>query len=92
MARCEDCGEKNITKAYRSLCDACCNIKQLTPCSKEDGTPLSVAQIVSNNVSEDMYDVKEMKRCSKCTLPTMDYALKPLTDDQKENKEEKQDE
>jgi hypothetical protein len=82
-ARCNDCGQKNITKAYRQLCDHCCQKKTPTPVSKEDGTPLNFNQIVNDvNLDEDRFEIKELKRCSKCAHPTMIYAHKVLNEEQ----------
>jgi Zn finger protein HypA/HybF involved in hydrogenase expression len=35
LAKCSDCGQKNITKAYRVLCEECATKKRDVPMLKE---------------------------------------------------------
>lgn len=80
-ARCNDCGQKNITKAYRQLCDNCCQKKTPTALSKEDGTPLNFNLVANDtDLNLDLYEIKELKRCSKCANPTLTYAHKVIED------------
>lgn len=81
MARCNDCGQKTINKAYRQLCDPCSKKKVETPVHKETGEPINLNLEVTREgeIDPEQYELREVKRCSKCAQPTRTYATKPLS-------------
>lgn len=90
FARCNDCGQKSINKAYRQLCDPCAKVKTATPVNKETGEPINLNLEVTQGgeIDPSQYELKELKKCSKCAQPTKVYATKPLSQKEQEAKDE----
>ena len=84
-AKCTDCGEKNILKAYRNLCDECASRRHDVPVAREG---LSMSTLLANITEgqelpeeiKEQFEVKSMMRCSKCCIDVESYAVKVLTD------------
>jgi hypothetical protein len=76
FARCTDCQQKNIDKAYRVLCDTCCVRKRPVPVLQDKSINLNaITDEVPDDIAEK-FKIEEMVRCSKCTSDVKQYAVK----------------
>jgi hypothetical protein len=78
-AKCEDCGQKKVTKAYRILCDQCCTLKRDVPCLKKEFKMSQVLEESDESAIKEMFELKSLKRCSKCSADVENYAVKELS-------------
>lgn len=93
FSRCGDCKQKNISKAYRELCESCAGRRREVPVLKTgSGMDKIVSTVLKEEetavVSEEIteqFELQMLMRCSKCTFDCKQYALKPATKVEKDD-------
>lgn len=88
VAGCSGCRQKNVTKAYRTLCDKCASTKKVCP-----GCCADFIQQVSKRKERDEHlgvDPNEVKVVDRTTAPAL-YTGKKETEEEEEDLEDMED-